>query len=311
MVDFENTWMSRKWKGEIQYKGNMMKSTKTVLAVGVTTMDCLFELDQFPIPDEKIKAKNFKLEGGGNAANTVVALSRLGCKAKILSRVGDDLFGLQCIKLFQAEGVDTSLLQVDGIATPFSVVLVDLAQFTRTIIHYSKPPCIDYVFNPSHLEGVDYVYLDGRNIDSYAKLIAEASNRSISIAIETERKTLNCSAYFPFANIVFASRQFHKEYFGNQNYESNLDEILAQGPEIAVTTLGPEGVIVKTNECCIRENAIKLTPRDTTGAGDAFNAAFLYCLMHQLSLQEATEFATQYAAECCTKLGSREGLLKE
>ncbi len=289
----------------------MSLNSKAVLLIGVSTMDYQCELDHFPIPDEKVRTANFSLEGGGNAANTAVALARLGCQTKILSRVGNDAFGSQCVALFQTEGVDTSLLQIDTTPTPFSFILIDSSQHTRTIIHCSKPPVINYAFAPSHLEHIDLLYADGRYIDSYAQLIAEASRQGIKIAIEAERKNLNSSAYFPFANIVFVSRQFHKEVFGNKAYESNLDLILSQGPEIAVTTLGSDGVIVKTKDQCIKDAAIPISPIDTTGAGDAFNAAFLYGLLNRCNLQKTTSFATLYAAESCKKIGSRSGLLRK
>ena len=281
---------------------------KTVLCLGISTIDCVCELESFPIPDKKMRAQDFRYEGGGNAANSAVALARLGCRTKILSRVGDDFFGAQCIEQFKREEIDVSLLQVDDVPTPFSVVLVDTSQQTRTIIHCSKPALIHYAFDSHHLEDVDLLYADGRNIESYAELIKEASRRGITVALETERKSLNCSPYFSFANIIFASRRFHREYFGSEDYENNLDVLLASA-DIVVTTLGRDGAIVKTKESCIREKGVPLTPVDTTGAGDAFNAAFLYGLLNQHSLQETARLACSYAAESCKKLGARAGLL--
>jgi sugar/nucleoside kinase (ribokinase family) len=280
----------------------------TILGMGVSTIDYLCVLDHFPNPDEKVRAINFQLEGGGNTANTLVALARLGCQAKILSRVGRDVFGMQCMDLFKKEGVDIRLLQVDEVPTPFSIILVDTSQNTRTVIHCSKPATIHYTFHPHHLDNVDLLYADGRNIDAYATLITAASQRNIKIAIEAERKNLSSSQYFSLANVVFATPQFHREYFGNEAYETNLDAILSMGPDIAITTLGSEGVIVKTKEEMIRKKAPLIQPVDTTGAGDAFNAAFLYGLLHHDSLQETALFATRYAAESCKKLGPREGL---
>jgi sugar/nucleoside kinase (ribokinase family) len=284
---------------------------KSVLCMGISTMDYLCELDHFPIPDLKVRAKDFCLEGGGNAANTAVSFARLGCRTHILSRVGNDIFGTQCVELFEKEGIDVSLLQVDSVPTSLSIVLVDLSQHMRTIINCSKPATIQYVFSPQHLANIDLLYADGRNIEVYETLLREASQRGIKIAIEAERKTLGSATYFPLANIVFASRRFHREYFGNDAYEANLDTILSLGPEIAVTTLGEEGVIVKTRDGSLHENAIRMMPVDTTGAGDAFNAAFLYGILNHHALHEATKFATRYAAESCKKLGSRAGLLRK
>lgn len=282
----------------------------TILAVGIATIDYLFELEHFPCPDENMRAKNFWLEGGGNASNTIVALARLGCGAKILSRVGNDAFGRQCIDLFQKEGVDTSLLQMDETATPFSVILIDAARSTRTIVHYSKPKTIHYHFSEDHLEDVDYIYADGRNIHAYKALLLKAHERGIKIAIEADRKGLGVEDYFPYADVVFVSRRFHREYFASGSYEENLEKIIKVGPKIALTTLGEKGAILKTKECFLHQVADAITPVDTTGAGDAFNAAFLYSLLHEYDLKKALSFSTYYATESCKMAGARNGLLR-
>src|SRR5690349_15190966 len=129
-----------------------------VLGVGVATVDLIACIDHFPAPDEKMRASEFSLAGGGNAANTIVALGRLGCNAKLLSRVGDDALGTYAHDLLKKEGINTSLLQIDKMPTPFSCILVETVQHTRTIIHCSKPATIHYTYNPAHLDNIDLVY---------------------------------------------------------------------------------------------------------------------------------------------------------
>lgn len=282
----------------------------TVLGIGVSTIDCLCELDHYPMPDEKCRAKDFCFDGGGNAANSLVALSRLGYQTKILSRIGHDALGKECLALFHKEGIDTSLLQIDEAPTPFSIVLVDSSKHTRTIIHCTKAAPITYTYSPAHLESVQLVYADGRHIDAYAELLLQAQAQGIRIAIEAERKNLSADRYFPLANIVFASEQFHREFFGSEDYEANLQAIVALGPQIAVTTLGAKGALIKTKEELLFVKAPPITPVDTTGAGDAFNAAFLATFLKGYSLEMIAEFACHYAAEACQALGPRAGLKK-
>lgn len=280
----------------------------TVLGVGVSTIDCLCELDHYPIPDEKCRAKDFCFDGGGNATNSLVALSRLGFQTKILSRIGNDALGKACLDSFHKEGIDTSLLQVDEGPTPFSIVFIDSSKHTRTIVHCSKPAHITYTYSPAHLEDVQLIYADGRHIDAYAELLSQAHDQGILLAIEAERKNLSCDRYFPLANIVFASEQFHREFFGTEDYEANLQAILERGPEIAVTTLGAKGALVKTKDKLLHAKAPTITPVDTTGAGDAFNAAFLAAFLKGYSLEEMAQFACHYAADACQALGPRHGL---
>lgn len=286
-----------------------MKKQKMVLGIGITTVDYLFNVDHFPKPDQNMRAKTFDIEGGGNVANTLVALSRLGYKTRILSRVGEDFLGNQALKLLKQENIDLSFLEVESGPTPLSIVLVDQETHTRTIIHYSEPHKSEYSFESSILDQVDLVYLDGRYNHIYEKVIYEASKRNIPIALEADRADLNIDQYFSYASIVFISRRFHQEYFAHDLYEDNLREIIKLGPKIVITTLADQGAIAIGESHLVRTQSKSITPVDTTGAGDAFNAAFLYGYLESLPLEKNLAFSVDYATASCLKIGARNGLL--
>lgn len=54
---------------------------------GMTTVDFLATVDAYPKPDDKVRTISFKVQGGGNAANALTCVARLGLKPKLISKV--------------------------------------------------------------------------------------------------------------------------------------------------------------------------------------------------------------------------------
>eukprot|EP00624_Nannochloropsis_granulata_P002431 evm.model.NODE_2219_length_28325_cov_37.384148.5 len=94
--------------------------------MGVTGIDLLAYVDAYPAPDSKIRTSDFKVKGGGNAGNTLTALSRLGVHAEIFTKVGDDAYGKMIVDELAADGLDTRrVIRKAGISSPFTYVIVD------------------------------------------------------------------------------------------------------------------------------------------------------------------------------------------
>ncbi len=64
-----------------------------VLCVGIATQDYVFGLNEMPTRAEKYRANDLAVVGGGIAANAAVAVARLGGRAMIATRLGDDRWG--------------------------------------------------------------------------------------------------------------------------------------------------------------------------------------------------------------------------
>ena len=60
-----------------------------ILVAGVAVLDFVFDVGEFPRSPEKYRAKGASIVGGGNAANSAVAITRLGGTARLASRIGD------------------------------------------------------------------------------------------------------------------------------------------------------------------------------------------------------------------------------
>ena len=88
------------------------------------------------------------------------------------------------------------------------------------------------------------------------------------------------------------------------------------GIEYVLVTLGKEGCLISTKQAHSLVPAFKIKAIDTTGAGDAFIGAFLYCYSQQAhrskltltQVEEYAKYASKVSAVVCTRLGAMSSL---
>lgn len=112
--------------------------TPKILTVGAAYMDMLMRLPRHPVRGEALLA-----EGGGTTllpdgrgANCAAALAKLGARAVLCCRLGEDIHGQRLHATYQQMGIDTTPMIADGrTPTGLSVVMVDDTGDTRTVIY--------------------------------------------------------------------------------------------------------------------------------------------------------------------------------
>src|SRR5215218_9748102 len=111
----------------------------TVLCVGIAVLDHVFAVEAIPTRPEKHRAKDLAVVGGGIAANAAVAVARLGGRAALATRLGNDGTGNAIAADLEAEGVDCSpTRRFEGQRSPTSAILVD-RHGERLVVSYSDP----------------------------------------------------------------------------------------------------------------------------------------------------------------------------
>ena len=124
--------------------GSRNTSTRTsrlgiphVCGIGTLCLDYIAFVDKYPTPDSKVRSNDCTIGGGGNIGNTLTAISRLGvCKASVATQVGSDGNGKYILDELQRERIiTTGVFQNPNISTPFTYILVDSSEATRTCIH--------------------------------------------------------------------------------------------------------------------------------------------------------------------------------
>jgi sugar/nucleoside kinase (ribokinase family) len=107
-----------------------------VVCAGLVVADHLCPpISHLPKPGELVTVDELVLNIGGGAANTAVDLARLGVRAAVRARVGDDIFGRFAIETLEANKVDTGSLMIDHELPTSQTLVVNVRGEDRRFIH--------------------------------------------------------------------------------------------------------------------------------------------------------------------------------
>lgn len=286
-----------------------------VVAIGGATVDHLNIVEKFPEKDTKVVPLESSLQGGGQAANAIACLARLGAKTAMIGTVGEGQIGQFAIDTLKEEGVDTSCMEVQqGRAPALSAIIIEKDKGSRTIVA-DRGNLEDFDINEEDyelLKKTKIVHTDAHFPDANLKLVKFAKEHGAKICIDSEPHTPNSKEFVNYADYLIVSRSFVEANYGH-DYEKALKEFIALGAELAVVTLGKYGAcgLQKGDKMCtsIPEYDVGDVV-DTTGAGDVFHGAFLFGILQGWNFKKNMMFANVCAGMKCKYLGGRLGMPK-
>jgi len=292
-----------------------------VVGLGTCAVDNVLTVPFLPAADESAPILSVKRYGGGVVANCLVGLSRLGVKTGYLGKFGCDENGLFAMKELEKEGVDTShVLFAENEQSLHTYILVD-ERGSRTILYYPGA-----LFTMSSDE-VDQTYIKNASLlhtdcmppSVVWECVKAAKKEGVTISVDLSFRPRRFGRIFfgtqeiieriiRLADIFIPCRAAAFELTEKSDYEEILLDLLDFGPKIVGVTLGSEGCMFATDKGIVRKAPFKIEVLDTTGAGDAFHAGFLYGFLKGWNIEKSAEFANLVASLKCRKPGPRDGL---
>lgn len=288
---------------------------KDVIGLGALNYDVLYAVERIARGGEEVGILEVKKAPGGSAANTIVALARLGAAVGFVGVVGTDEPGDKLLDDFRKEGVEMRIKREGGY-TGAAIGFVD-AQGERALYIYpgvNDQLCIedvdaDFVNNTRFLHTSSFVNKEQLEMQcELAKhLKPELSFSPGMLCFKYELADL--SQVIERSAVVFLSIDELKSLMKGADYEKGAAVLLTKGAQIVCVTLGARGCYVTdTTGATHLIEAYPTEVVDTTGAGDAFAAGFLYGLLHEKGIQESGKIGNKVAALCIRDYGCRKGL---
>lgn len=108
--------------------------------------------------------------------------------------------------------------------------------------------------------------------------------------------------------MVLPSRSEAKTLTGKDDPAQAARSLLEMGPDVAVIKMGPKGALAVTQTETVFEPAFRVPEVDPTGAGDVYDAAFVYGMLKDWSLEKTMELASAVGAIEVTRIGPMSGL---
>lgn len=254
-----------------------------VLLIGRPVCDLVFTgLPRWPALGREVFADALTLTAGG-AFNTVVALTRLGYRVGLIGVAGNDMWSRLCLSLIEEEGVSTELMCRVDRPMPSVSVCMNYQQDRGFLSYEATDDELTRVFADhavSVLRRQDARYLQtylSPGVDAYA---AVARERGMQVFMdcawdESWLSSAQIRDILPVPDIVMVSEAEAKAIAGVEQLEPALD-LLEQLHPFLVIKQGSRGATAARHGSRLHVNTRPVDVVDATGAGDCFNAGFLY-----------------------------------
>lgn len=251
------------------------------------------------------KAINFTKKAGGAPANVACAIAKLGGKSSFIGCVGKDPFGLFLLNVLKQENVDISMAQKSKKMFT-TLAFVSLAEDGERDFVFSRGADKELKYDPSIKKsfernmihfGAATAMLGGPLEEAYSHYLFDALTKESFISFdpnfrgdlwkENEQTFIKkCMPFVEKSHLCKFSLEEAQLLSGKKEVEEACDILHEIGAKIITITLGKDGTYLSTESFKKTVPSIKVSPVDTTGAGDAF----IGCLLYQIS--ELSNFNT-------------------
>jgi sugar/nucleoside kinase (ribokinase family) len=260
----------------------------------------------------------FEKHAAGAEGNVAIGVSRLGCSSGIITRVGDDEFGLFLIAALKAENVDTSHVSVDK---EFSTALFFIQRGfpipDKSEAYYyrhnsagtklsSKDLDLNYISSSKifHVSGITPALSEtAKEATNAAVRIAKENHVTLSldtnIRLKLWSEEVARTSLLPLcrmADVVFTSIPDARIILGLDDPRDIAKVLHKSGVTTVVVKLGEAGAFASSNGRAETQPMIRSSVEDPTGAGDSFAAAFLATQLKGWELKDSLRAALATAA---------------
>jgi ribokinase len=289
-----------------------------VVGFGALNVDKLFRVNRIAGAEEESFIESHSETCGGSAANTIVGLARLGCKVGFVGKVAADREGTLLLEDFRKEGVD-----IDGVVRAKQGESGQVLGFVDK--KGERALYIDSGVNDTiALEEVNTDYVSQARFLHLTSFVGEKSlqtqkqllktlpeNVKISFdpgALYARKGLAQLEPIIKRSHVLMPNATELKIITGEADYCRGADALIGRGARIVAVKLGGDGCYVTDGRERHLIAAFKVKAVDTTGAGDAFCAGFLYGLLNDKSLHDCGRRGNFVASRCVLKMGARAGL---
>src|SRR4051812_3642389 len=289
----------------------------SVVIFGSINMDLVVRTPRLPAPGETLIGHTFFTASGGKGANQAVACARLGVQARLIGRVGDDVFGATLRDSLRDYGVDVDRVSVSAGPSGVAAIAVDDAAENTIVI----------IAGANGLIGVDdLAVLEGTLADAKVLLLQlevpidavvaaaqAARRRGVTVILDPAPARALPAELYAASDIITPNETEAAALVGFTVQDQPAAEragraLLDRGVRAAVIKMGGKGVYWSDGARGGFAPAFQVVAVDTVAAGDAFNGGLASALDAGLPLEQAIRWGLAAGALSVTKSGAQQSM---
>lgn len=289
-----------------------------ITIIGSSNMDMVVKADHIPEPGETILSGSFFMNPGGKGANQAVAVARLGGNAVFISKLGNDLFGEQFAGLFKKEGIDTRHLLSDPVLpSGVALITVDKKGENSIVVAQGANANMQVADLSAALDTIASGKIVLMQLEIPLEVVSAmaeyAHSKGVMVilnpapACQLPENLLQC------VDLLTPNRSEASLLSGITITDSSTAREAAvvlqqKGIKNVVITMGADGAIIYAKGKFTHIESVRVTPVDTTAAGDVFNGAVAVALSEGDDLETAVRFGCRAAAIAVTRPGAQSSI---
>ena len=277
-------------------------TTVQMLVIGDINIDAVVTAREYPSEGGEAVVERTDFRLGGSGCNTAVTLAKLGANTWLAGNLGTDPLGVMAMNYIRKASLRESLIQQkESHQTGFFCIVVT-GNGERTMFGgrgcNANPP--DYKQAVEVLAGSDGLHISGYTLmdDNQFKIIArlmeaaQLQGKVISLdpgVCTASQSKQRINAILPMIDYLMISQPELSDYSHPDDQQTVIKRLLDSGIKAIVLKMGAKGSQFidrqgETFQAAFQHASHPI--QDTTGAGDAFNAGFLFARLRSLPVPD-------------------------
>jgi len=292
------------------------------LVIGDLNVDVIVSgAPQLPVLGHEIPCEDIQTVMGGAASIFACRLAQLGGNVDIFGKVGNDVNGSIVLRNFRSSGVGIDRVKViDDFKTGITISLTfpenrAFITYVEGIDNLTKSDISPELFRGYSHFHVSSIYILRKMLSSFSWVFSEAKKRGLTTSLDTNADPLNkyehVDEILSHVDIFLPNDKEAKAITEANSVYSALEKLSEKVPVVAIKR-GEKGAIGRHTNKTVTVKPLHIKPVDTTGAGDSFDAGFIYYFLHKnKGFKASMEFANALGALSCLYIGGAEKKITE
>lgn len=293
-----------------------------ITCLGILVADLVGKpVDKYPERGKLVLVDQLELHSGGCAANTGVALAKLGIDTAIIGKIGCDGLGDFMVGALERNGVSADGITRDPDVGTSGTMVVVHSDGERDFIHYlgANATLTEDDVNWDLIKGSKILHVAGSFLmpafDGMptANVLKKAQGMGITTTLDTawDSKGQWMSVLEPclqYVDYAVPSIEEARMVTGKQDPADVAKVLIDHGVKVVALKMGEKGSYIRTADTEITIPRFTVNAVDALGAGDSFAAGFLAGVLNGWDLEKTGRFANAVGACCVMELGATTGI---
>lgn len=290
---------------------------RKLVVIGSINMDVVSNVEQFPRPGETIHSRGTSFFPGGKGANQAVAAASAGADCVMVGAVGLDPFGNTLVASLEERGVGvTSVLSKTG-TSGMAIITVNEAGENYIVLSEGANGLLteEDVATEVKWDGVYAVLLQNEIPWQTTQYVIQSANKAgVRVWLNPAPARKIPHDVLPLIDTLIVNETEAEVVSGlkvedTASADAAAASIIGRGTSNVIITLGEQGCFYGNAQGeRFTVPAFRVSPVDTTAAGDTFIGAYAAACTEGLETEEALQFATAAAALTVTRPGAQASI---